>query len=54
MASTLDLFPLCLSSSLSEGARRCPGRPIQVCAVILQVQSDAGLKSPNRRVAAGG
>ena len=54
MASTLDLYPLCVSSSLSEGARRYPGRRVQVCAVILEVQSDAGLKSSNRRVAAGG
>ena len=54
MASMLNLFPLCLSFSLSAGARRCPGRQVQVCAVIPEAQSDAGLKSPNRYVAAGG
>ena len=54
MVSTPDLLPLRLSSRLSEGARRCSGRQVQVCAVVLEVKSDAGLNFPNRQVAAGG
>lgn len=52
MACIPWLFARRLSSSFSEGARRCPRRQVQVCAVTLEVQRDAGLNFPNRQVVA--